>query len=54
MYLSLVFDTDAYKEFLIAYFFLTYSCTYCVLKKNNEHQADDTMKPSAAISISLH
>lgn len=32
MYLSLVFDTDAYKE-LIAYFFLTYRCTYCVPKK---------------------
>lgn len=28
MYSSPVFEIDSYKEFLITYFFLTYSCTY--------------------------
>lgn len=35
MYLSLVFDIDGYEEFLIACFFLTYSCTNCVQGKKS-------------------
>lgn len=53
MYLSLVFDIDGYREFLIAYFFLIYSCIYCVLEEKKMCQAV-TVKPSAAISVSLH
>lgn len=49
MCLSIVFDIDGYKDFLNASFFLTYSCTYCVLKDYNVYQAD-TMKLSAALA----
>lgn len=53
MYLSPVFEIDSYKEFLITYFFLTYSCTYSPPQKKNVHHTD-TIKPSAVISICLH